>query len=82
MYNGKNGIYPEGQYEVGVDIEVGTYVLKGYEGYNGSFSIYKSYKDYLNDNIMTFKAFQEEYHLPLRENGIFIEVENATMTKV
>lgn len=82
MYNGKNGVYPEGQYEVGVDIEVGTYVLKGYDGYDGSISIYQSYKDYMNNDMITFKAFQREYHLPLKQVGMFIEVENATMTKV
>lgn len=82
MYGGKNGVYPEGQYEVGVDIEVGNYILKGYDGDDGNFSLYKSYKDYVNDEILSFKSFEKEYHLPLRQVGMFIEVEHATMTRV
>ena len=82
MYGGKNGVYPEGQYEVGVDIAVGTYILRGYDGYDGNISIYNSYKDFTKNEMLTFKSFEKEYHLPLRQVGMYIEVENATLTRV
>ena len=83
MYDKEKGIFPSGTYEVGDDIEAGKYLLTSKKDVLGEISVYPSYEDYKNDtNIMTYNSFDGEYHLSLRENGLFISLENAEMRKL
>lgn len=82
MYDKDNGIFPPGQYLVGDDIELGKYLLITKNGKVGSISIYQNYSDYKKDNMITYQSFDDDYHLSLRENGLFIVVENADIKKL
>ena len=83
MYDKNKGIFPSGTYEVGEDIEIGKYLLTSKQGRPGEISVYPSYEDYKNDtNLMTYNSFEGDYHLSLRENGLFITLDYADMKKI
>ncbi len=82
MYDKEKGTYPAGQYLVGEDIEIGKYLLISRKDKVGSVSIYENYKSYKNDEMITYQSFDEDYHISLRENGLFVVVENADMQRL
>lgn len=82
MYDKEKGIYPAGQYLVGEDIEIGKYLLISRKDKIGSVSIYENYKNYKKDEMITYQSFDEDYHLSLRENSLFVVIENADIQKL
>ena len=82
MYDKEKGIYPAGQYLVGEDIEIGEYLLTSRKDKIGSVSIYENYNKYKKDEMITYQSFDTDYHLSLRENGLFVVIENADMQKI
>lgn len=82
MYDASKGIYPPGEYLIGEDIETGKYLLTSCGDYGGIVTFYESYRAYMKDENMKVIEFDKEYHLSLRENGIFIVVEYAEMKKL
>ena len=82
MYDKEKGIYPSGEYLVGDDIETGKYLLTSRGQFGGTVTFYENYQNYLKDENLKVIEFDEEYHLSLRENGMFIVVEYADMKKI
>lgn len=82
MYDKDKGIYPPGTYLVGEDIPIGTYLLKSKQDLSGGVSIYESYQRYKEDEMLSYNSFIDDYHLSLRETGIFIEIQNADMQQI
>lgn len=82
MFDKDKGVYPAGQYLVGEDIPMGKYLLKAEEEKFGDVSIYENYQKFKEDEMIMYQGFETEYHLSLRENGLFIVVSNATINKI
>lgn len=82
MYDASKGIYPPGEYLVGEDIETGKYLLTSRGNYGGIVTFYESYRAYMKDEDMKVIEFDGEYHLSLREKGIFIVVDCAEIKKI
>lgn len=82
MYDKENGIFPAGQYLVGEDIDIGKYILTSRKDMIGSVSIYNNYSDYRKDEPTEYESFDSDFHLSLRENGMFIVVTNADMKRI
>lgn len=82
MYDVEKGIYPPGEYLVGEDIETGKYLLTSRGNYGGIVTFYESYRAYMKDEDMKVIEFDGEYHLSLREKGIFIVVDCAEIKKL
>ena len=82
MYDKENGIYPAGNYLVGDDIESGKYLLTSRGNLTAGVSIYESYSKYKKDEPLSHNSFRGEYHLSLRENGLFVDVDNADMKRL
>lgn len=82
MYDKEKGVFPPGNYLVGEDIPTGTYILESKENLNGGVSIYESYANYKKDEMISYNSFKGDYHLSLRENGLFIEIQNADIRKI
>lgn len=81
MYDKEKGIYPSGSYLVGEDIDVGKYLLTSRNNV-GAISIYESYADYKKDEMISYNSFDGDYHLSLRDSGVFIVVDNADIKKL
>ena len=82
MYDSNKGIYPPGQYEVGVDIEMGKYLLTSIDDCGGIVTLYENYQSYLKDKEIKEIDFDGEYHLALKQNGMFIVIEYADVKKI
>lgn len=82
MYDREKGIYPAGQYLVGEDIDAGKYLLTSRKDVTGSVSIYNNYSDYRKDEPAEYESFDSDFHLSLRENGMFVVVANADMRRI
>lgn len=82
MYDEKKGVYPSGQYLVGEDIETGRYLVNSREDFTGTIAIYESYSEYKKDEMLSFYSFKGDYHLSLRENGVFLVLEYADMQRL
>lgn len=82
MYDKENGIYPAGNYLVGEDIKTGKYLLTSRGNLTAGVSVYESYAKYKSDEPMSYNSFQGDYHLSLREDGLFIEVDNADIKRL
>lgn len=82
MYDKEHGIYPAGTYLIGDDIETGKYLLTSRENLIAGVSIYESYSKYKKDEPLSYNSFQGDYHLSLREDGLFISVDNADMKRL
>ena len=81
MYDKAKGILPPGQYLVGRDIPVGGYILSTIDdSQNSTYVLYKSYKDFMNEeNEISYKYFNGDFHISLMAEGTFLEVENANI---
>ena len=82
MYDKEKGIFPAGTYLVGEDIPIGTYILESRSNLTAGISIYESYSKYKKDDMISYNSFTGDYHLSLRENGIFIDVQNADIKRL
>lgn len=82
MYDKENGIYPAGTYLVGEDIAIGKYLLVSRGNSVAGLSIYETYAKYKKDELLSYNSFQGDYYLALRENGLFIEVDNADIRRI
>ena len=52
-------------------------------GQKGCVTLYKSYKDFKEEEMeLTYEYFEEDYHLSLMEDGNYLLVENATIQKI
>lgn len=80
MYDKEKGIYPSGIYVAGDDIELGNYLLES-KG-DGYIAFFKSYDDFLKEEIAANENFKEDYHLSLRKNGIVVEIRCLSMRKL
>lgn len=82
MYDVEKGIYPPGEYLVGEDITKGRYLLKAENDIGGSVSLYENYNKYKKDEMMAYNSFEKEYHLSLREDGVFISINGANIHRI
>lgn len=82
MYDKQHGIFPPGTYLVGEDIPIGTYILESRGNLTGYISIYESYGNYKKSDMISYNSFIGDYHLSLREKGIFIDVQNADIERL
>lgn len=83
MYDKENGIYPSGRYLIGRDLPLGGYLFKAKDGKNGSVTLYRSYKDCINEEDEIFwDNFSDDYFISLVEEGQYIYVENADIKRV
>lgn len=82
MYDVQKGIYPPGDYLVGEDIEIGKYLLTANSGMTGQVSIYETYQKFKEDEMLGYHSFEDDFHLSLREKGMFIVVEAANIKKL
>ena len=82
MYNGENGEYPQGQYVIGEDIPIGSYVFTSMGEEKGTIRLFATYKKFEQQEEMSWEEFNGSYHMPLRKEGVYLLVENATMRKV
>ena len=83
MYDKEKGIYPQGQYLIGRDLPLGGYILTPKEGKTGNLMIYKSYDDFINEgDEIRWDTFDEEFHISIMKEDIYISVENATIQKI
>ena len=48
----------------------------------GSVSLYENYNKYKKDEMMAYNSFEKEYHLSLREDGVFISINGANIYKI
>ena len=68
MYDKEKGIYPSGGYLVGRDLPLGGYVFTAKNGQKGCVTLYKSYKDFKEEEMeLTYEYFEEDYHLSLMQ---------------
>ena len=82
MYDKENGIYPSGRYLVGRDLPLGGYLFKAKDGKNGSVTLYRSYKDCINEEDEIFwDSFSDDYFISLVEEGQYVHVENADIKR-
>lgn len=83
MYDKSNGVYPAGQYLVGEDIEKGKYIATTREkGNTSAIALHESYKAFVNGEMFSFQSFDGDYHLSLREDGVFVVIENADLKRI
>ena len=83
MYDKEKGIYPQGQYLTGRDLPLGGYILIPKDGTTGHLMIYRSYDDFINEeDEIRWDTFDEEYHISITKENIYISVENATIQKI
>lgn len=76
----KNYMGP-GMYTVGEDIPPGKYLLICEKNCTGTITIYKSYNDYINENIFLYQNFENSYYIQLRNIGFFIELDGASINR-
>lgn len=82
MFNRERGIYPPGQYLIGDDIPCGRYLLQSQDDVFGEVSVYENYRKFKMDEMTMYQSFEDDYFLSLREEGMFIVVNNATMKRM
>lgn len=80
MYDKEKGIYPAGIYIVGEDVEKGNYLI--ISNGNGYIAFYKSYSDFIKQNISLNQCFEDDYHLPLKQDGMVIEIRDCEMRRI
>lgn len=79
-WNGKK--YMSGCYIVGDDIEKGTYIIKPLEQDDtATVEIYENYNDMLISENKKFILVENPYRIPLKKDGIVIEINDGTMEK-
>lgn len=82
MYNGENGFYPQGQYLVGEDIPPGSYIFTSIGEDKGEIRLFSTYKKFEAQEETVWESFYGQYHMPLRKEGVYLLLENATMQRV
>lgn len=83
MYDKEKGIYPQGQYLTGRDLPLGGYILVPKDGKTGRLIIYQSYDDFINEeDEIRWDDFDDDYHISITKENIFISVENAMIRKI
>lgn len=81
MYDNESGIYPPGEYLVGEDIGTGGYLLTCISDL-AQVSVYENYKKFKEDDMITYHSFENDYHLSLREEGLFVVIEGAEIKRL
>ena len=81
MYDKEKGIYPPGEYLVGEDIGVGKYLLTCVSDF-AQVSVYENYKKFKEDEMIPYHSFEKDYHLSLREEGLFVVIEGAEIKRL
>lgn len=83
MYDRERGIYPAGEYLVGRDLPLGGYIFTAREGAKACVTLYPSYAKYkVEEDEITYKYFEGEYHLALMEENTYLVVEDADIQKL
>ena len=82
MYDKDKGVYPQGQYIVGDDIPLGSYLFTSIDDKQGDIRLFSSYKKFEAQEESVWETFIGDYHMPLRKEGVYLVIENATMRKL
>ena len=82
-YDFEKGVYPAGQYIAGRDLMPGGYIITPLSLEQAYLTIYKNYKDFINENDeITYTAIRDVYHFIVEDNKNLISIENAYIKKI
>lgn len=83
MYDKEKGIYPAGEYLVGRDLPLGSYIFTARGNEKAYVTLYQSYAKYKkSEDEITYKSFEQDFHLSLMEENMYLIVENADIQKI
>ena len=83
MYDKEKGIYPAGQYLIGRDLPIGSYIFTARGDEKACVILYPSYVKYKKEeDEITYQYFEQDFHLSLMEENTYLVVENADIQKI
>jgi hypothetical protein len=84
MFDKEKGIYPAGEYLVGRDLPLGSYLFTAKTSeQKACVTLYPNYyKCRKEEDEIVYQYFNDDYHLSLMEENTFLVVENANIHKI